>query len=166
MLHGRARSSGQKSFVGFAVGTGSYAVPVHLVQEILRPVPVSEVPCGPQGVAGVVEHRGNIIPLIDLRGRFGVKGPSDPLRQKWILVQIAGKQVGMVVDDVTEVFGVNDADMRPAPEVSQSSAQSFVGVMSRRGTLTFILDMSRFDGASESRSFLEIQTTEGDPYDR
>src|SRR5215203_1505518 len=85
------RPDPQRSLVGFIVGDIVYAVPIASVREIVNPVPLAELPHAPKAVAGVADHRGEIVPIIDLRVRFGLPPYSDTRRGKWILIEVEGR---------------------------------------------------------------------------
>ena len=124
MIYRPERPDPQKSLVGFVVGDVSYAVPID----------------------GVADHRGEIVPVVELRARFGLPALPDPRRAKWILIDVTGRGVALCVDRVTEVFGTAGADLKPAPALGGGDdLRGISGVVSRSGGLTFILDVGEFD---------------------
>jgi purine-binding chemotaxis protein CheW len=134
-----------KSLVGFEVGDVAYAVPINAVREIVNPLPITALPHVPGAVVGVGDHRGEVLPVIDLRLRFGLPRITDPRRVKWILVTVEGHTVGLVVDRVTDVFGTGGTPLKPAPMLGQGDdARGIVGVTTHDGVLTFVLDLTRF----------------------
>jgi purine-binding chemotaxis protein CheW len=138
------RPDPQKSLVGFTIGAVAYAVPIAAVREIVNPSPLTALPHAPAAVAGVAAHRGEVVAVIDLRARFGLPPTQDARRSKWILVEVEGRIVGMVVDQVTEVFGTGGTDLRPAPELGAGDdVRGIAGVTTHDGTLTFVLDLGR-----------------------
>lgn len=140
------RLDAQKSLVGFVVGDVSYAVPIDHVREIVNPLPISELPHAPPTIAGVADHRGEIVPVVELRARFGLPPLSDPRRAKWILIDVTGRGVALSVDRVTEVFGTGGADLKAAPALGHGDdLRGIAGVVSRNDGLTFILDVGEFD---------------------
>lgn len=146
MASDRSRADPQKSLVGFAVGDVAYAVPIAHVREIVNPLPLTALPHSPPAVAGVADHRGEVVPVIDLRARFGLDPRPDPLRCKWVLVEVEGRVVGLAVDRVTDVFGTGGAPLKPAPALgSGDTERGIVGVTTRDGALTMVLDVTRFD---------------------
>lgn len=139
----RFRNDPSKSLVGFLVGPVQYALPIASVREIARPLPMVELPHAPLGVVGVAEYRGEVIPVVDLRARFGQ--PLAPLtrKTKWIVALVSTRTVALVVDAVTEVFGTGGGDLRPAPMLGAGDgARGIAGVANREG-LVFVLDASR-----------------------
>jgi purine-binding chemotaxis protein CheW len=102
-----------------------------------------ELPHAPLGVVGVAEYRGDVIPVVDLRARFGQ--PLAPLtrKTKWIVALVSTRTVALVVDAVTEVFGTGGGDLRPAPMLGAGDgARGIAGVANREG-MVFVLDASR-----------------------
>jgi len=146
MAVGKHRPDPQKSLVGFVVGEVAYAVPISSVKEIVNPTLLTELPHAPTAIAGVADHRGQVVPIIDLRVRFGLPSTGDPRRAKWILVDVQGRTVGLSVDRVTDVFGTGGAELRPAPTLgSGDEMRGISGVTTYDGVLTFVLDVSRFE---------------------
>jgi purine-binding chemotaxis protein CheW len=142
----RQRPDPHKSLVGFIVGDVAYAVPISSVKEIVNPVLLTELPHAPRSVAGVADHRGEVVPIIDLRVRFGLARSSDPRKGKWILVDVEGKTVGLAVDRVTEVFGTGGSELRAPPNLGGGEdVRGILGVTNYEGVLTFVLDVGRFE---------------------
>jgi purine-binding chemotaxis protein CheW len=155
MSNGKDRPDPSKSLVGFVVGSVAYAVPIGSVREIINPTQLTELPHLPSAVAGVADHRGDVIPIIDLRARFGLEVSSDKSRSKWILVDVGGRSVGLVVDQVTDVFGTGGDHLRPAPSLGGGDdTRGIAGVASHDGRLVFVLEVDRFEqltrGVAES----------------
>jgi len=147
----KQRPDPQKSLVGFVVGDVSYAVPISAVKEIVTPVALTELPHAPRAVAGVADHRGEVIPIIDLRTRFGLPRSEEPRRNKWILVEVQGKRVGLAVDRVTEVFGTGGQELKAAPALGPGDdVRGILGVTTYDGRLVFVLDVARFESLTSS----------------
>ncbi|HEY3254071.1 MAG TPA: chemotaxis protein CheW, partial [Polyangiaceae bacterium] len=97
-------------------------------------------------IAGVADHRGEIVPIIDLRVRFGLTPHSDPRKGKWILIEVEGRGVGLAVDRVTEVFGKGGAEIKPPPTLGAGDElRGIAGVTTHDGALTFVLEVGQFD---------------------
>lgn len=152
-MNQKHRPVSRKSLVGFVVGDVAYAVPISAVKEIVNPLPLTELPHAPAAVAGVADHRGEVVPVVDLRARFGVPPADDTLRSKWILVDVEGRIVGLAVDRVTEVFGTEGEKLRPAPALGGGEdVRGIVGVTSHDDVLTFVLDVDRFEALTAALS--------------
>jgi purine-binding chemotaxis protein CheW len=151
MPNEKQRPDPQKSLVGFVIGEVSYAVPISSVKEIVTPVALTELPHAPRSVAGVADHRGEVIPIIDLRTRFGLPKSPEPKRNKWILVDVQDKRVGLAVDRVTEVFGTGGQELKEAPMLGQGDdMRGILGVTTFQGRLVFVLDIARFESLTTS----------------
>jgi purine-binding chemotaxis protein CheW len=139
------RPDASKNLVGFIVGDVHYAVDINRVREIVNPLPITALPHMPPDVAGVADHRGDVVPVIDLRVRFNLEHKPDQRSTKWILIALGSYVVGLVVDAVTEVFGARSDEIRPTPEVGgDRDLRGITGVARHEGRLTFVLDTGRF----------------------
>lgn len=150
-----------KSLVGFRVGGVHYAADIMRVREIVNPLPLVSVPHSPSFVLGVADHRGNVIPIVDLRRRFGLS-PVEPGIGKWILAEARGQDVGYAVDDVTQVFGRPADGVRPPPDLARGPAGDFVhGVLSLHSELVFVLDLDKLASLEELAPALGAASTAG-----
>lgn len=158
----RARSNFSKSLVGFIVGDVRYAVDISVVSEIINPLACVNLPHAPEVVVGVADHRGGVVPIIDLRRRFGLPPRGVDRRTKWVLVRAEGRTVGLVVDAVTEVFGTDEASKEGAPLLGKGDDMRGIDAVHRvDGALVFLLDVERvaapaieldIDGAALART--------------
>jgi purine-binding chemotaxis protein CheW len=127
----------------------SYAVPITAVKEIVNPGELTALPYLSTAVAGVADHRGEVIVVVDLRARFGLPPSKDLSRAKWVLVMVGGRIVGLIVDQVTEVFGTGREQLRAAPSLGGGDdKRGIAGVISHSGALTFVLDVDRFEAVT------------------
>lgn len=146
MAVSKQRPDLQKSLVGFVVGDVSYAVGIGSVREIVNPAPLTELPHAPPTVAGVIDHRGEVVPVVDLRARFRLPPATDLRRAKWLLIDVEGRSIGLAVDRVTDVFGTGGSDILPPPSLGPGDDErGIVGVTKHDGTLVFVLDVAAFD---------------------
>ena len=140
-----------EKLVGFRVGDVAYAVRISAVREIVNPLPVWALPHSPPAVVGVADHRGEVVPIIDLRIRFGLTATADAGRAKWILVSVEGRTAGLVVEQVTEVFTADDSELRPAPDLGGGEERRGIsGVTTYQGEMVFVLDLRRFADFAEA----------------
>lgn len=146
----RHRSDRTKNLVGFLVGDVRYAVDILRVREVVNPLPIVGLPHAPPVVVGVADHRGEVIPVVDLRRRFGLPANEDPRRTKWIIVQTGDRSAGLVVDAVTDVFGAGAPDQREVPQLGAGdAARGISAVYAHEGTLVFVVDVDRLAAAAE-----------------
>lgn len=141
----RNRTDPRKNLVGFLLGGVHYAVDIARVREIVNPIDITALPHTPMEVAGVADHRGEVVPVINLRVRFGLSPEAEGRNTKWILLNAGGdRSVGIIVDAVTEVFGTGEG-LRPTPEVGgDRDLRGIAGVVNHNSKLTFVLDTTRF----------------------
>jgi purine-binding chemotaxis protein CheW len=113
----------------FRVGGEDYAIDIMRVREIINPLPVTPVPRAPSFVEGVIRLRGDVIPVVDVRRRLGLPVSPPTRKTKILIVHVAGRRLGLVVDEVTEVLRIPRAEIRPSPGlVEGGGARFFLGV--------------------------------------
>lgn len=115
----------------FAVGADLYAMDIMRIREIVRPMPVTPVPKAPAGMVGVMDLRGQVLPLFDLRLRFdlGPRAEADLVHVRYLIVKLDGRTLGLVVDQVHDVVNLTRAQLRVGPGVmAGEAAQVFLGV--------------------------------------
>lgn len=119
----------------FRIGAEDYAIDIMRVREIIRPLPITPVPRAPAFVEGVVRLRGEVIPVLDVRKRLGVDAKASTRKSRFLIVNVAGRRIGLVVDEVCEVLRLPRSDIRPAPALGAPGApRFFVGVCGGDGT--------------------------------
>src|SRR5271154_5976171 len=104
-----------KTLVGFSVGGVHYAIAIGKVREVSSPLPTVTLPHAPASVQGVADYRGAVVPVVDLRSRFGLPPAEQTRRIKWVVVDLGGRFAALVVDDMLGVFGSVGLELRPAP---------------------------------------------------
>ena len=115
----------------FAVGADLYAMDIMRIREIVRPMPVTPVPKAPAGMVGVMDLRGQVLPLFDLRLRFdlGPRAEADLVHVRYLIIQLDGRTLGLVVEQVHDVVNLTRAQLRVGPGVmAGEAAQVFLGV--------------------------------------
>jgi purine-binding chemotaxis protein CheW len=146
----RRRSSRDKNLVGFTIADVHYAVEILRVREIIRPLELVPLPHAPPAVLGVADYRGEVVPVLDVRRRFGLPSAAPTRRTKWIVVELGARLAGLVVDSVTEVFGKTEQDRRNLPELGVGdSARGISAVYPYEGSLVFVIDVDRVAAAAE-----------------
>lgn len=129
----------------FKLANEEYAVDIGAVQEIVRMSSITRVPRAPSFVEGVVNLRGKIVPVIDLRRRFGLSSVEATKSTRIVIVQVTGKTVGLIVDSVREVLRLSSDAVSPPPEMVASSVDAafFKGVGQIGDRLIILLDLQR-----------------------
>ena len=117
-------NEGLMQLVGFEVGKEIFGVDILMVREIIRSAPITPVPNSPEFVEGVINLRGDIIPVIDLRKRLNLF-TEEMQKKNWILIlDIEGSVTGFVVDMVDEVLKIDESTIEPAPEIVLAGLES------------------------------------------
>jgi purine-binding chemotaxis protein CheW len=133
--------------VAFRVGTAEYVVPAAQVLHLESFEAATHVPGAPPYVAGLVQVRGRVVPVIDLRKRFGLPPTEHALAHRVVVVQLGARIVGLLVDSARDVIQLDEATFQDAPELIKAQARGFVtGVASVRDRLFLIVDVPRVIG--------------------
>lgn len=132
--------------VGFVIGEELIGVDILTVQEIIREASITPIPNSPDFIEGVINLRGNIIPVIDLRKRLNLARYEGQRNEHWILIlTVEGRMTGFIVDRVTKVLNVPEESVRPAPDivVAGLKRQYVRGVCKLDQRLLILLDFNR-----------------------
>ncbi|RII27891.1 MAG: chemotaxis protein CheW [Geobacter sp.] len=130
--------------VTFSLGREEYGVEISSVQEIIRATDITPVPGAPIHVRGVINLRGKIIPVVDLRSRFRMPPGEATDAQRIIVIELNGKRLGMQVDAVSQVIKLSSAIIEEIPEEAITLDQNYIsGVAKLEGRLIIILDLNR-----------------------
>jgi purine-binding chemotaxis protein CheW len=131
-------------YLVFVLGGGEYCIDVLKVREIIGPLPVTRVPRMPDTVRGVINLRGKIIPVIDLRVRFDLEAVDHGARTCMIVVQMGGAELAAVVDRVCEVATITEADIEDTPAFGGSIDTAYLLGVAKTGTrVRLLLDVER-----------------------
>lgn len=109
-----AQTAPAREFLAFALGREDYAIDILQVREIRGHVEITQLADMPAGLLGVTHLRGDVIPVVDMRRTLGLPPGELGLRSAVIMVRIERQLVGLVVDDVSDVLTLHDAQIRPA----------------------------------------------------
>ena len=130
--------------MGFQVGRETYGVPIAALHEIVRVPEITAVPDAPEFVEGVINLRGKIVSVIDLRKRLGEKKITATRRNRILVVEHKGRLSGLIVDSASEVLKIPAADVEASPKVLHESELNCVtGLGKYKGRLIMLLDVSR-----------------------
>jgi purine-binding chemotaxis protein CheW len=134
----------QLQLVTFDVADEEFAVDILAVHEINRMMPLTRVPQCPREVEGVINLRGRIIPVLDLRARFGLEPKERDEQNRIIVVEVHGKTIGFIVDRVHEVLRIDGGIVDPPPDLVCSLNSDFIaGVGRLDDRLLILLDIDR-----------------------
>jgi len=143
-----------KQFVAFKLVNEIYGVPIVQVQEIIQKPQMTRLPQMPDFVEGVVNLRGKIVPVIDLRKRFNMDFSSDIAKTRIIVTQIADQFVGFTVDSVVGVSNLNEDAIEPVPEsIGKKGGREFLsGIGKMENDMMILLDLEKVLSAMERTS--------------
>lgn len=148
--------------VGFRVGNETFGVPIQSVHEIVRMMDITNVPDAPIYIEGVINLRGKIIPVVDLRKRFGEKEIKPSKKNRILVAEIGAKMVGLVVDAASEVLKLPPADVDPPPNVFEEGDLNYVtGVGKLGGRLVILVELSKIMQRGELRRLGEMVDSTG-----
>lgn len=144
----KAAAQGGK-YLTFCLASEEYGVEILKVREIIGIMDITAMPQTPPYVKGVINLRGKVIPVIDLRLKFGME-PADYTEQTCIVVVDVGTLVGVIVDTVQEVLDIDDSQIDPPPPLGASVDTSFVMGMGKvRDDVKILLDIDKALGSHE-----------------
>lgn len=143
-------TSGETQLVVFDLASEYYGVDIGDVREIIRMQNVTRVPGTPVYVEGVINLRGKVVPVVDLRKRLGLKVRQQTKESRIVVVDIGGKDVGVIVDGVTEVLRIPLASVEPPSQMIASSDAAYIRGIAKLGDkLVILLELDRVLAASE-----------------
>lgn len=156
------QSQNSLQLVGFVIGEQVFGVDILTVQEIIRDAAITPIPDSPEFLEGVINLRGRIIPVIDLRKRLKLTGAASVEKATWIVILlIEGRVTGFVVDRVTKVLNLPVSQIKPPPDivVAGLKSQYVRGVCKMDRQLLILLDFSRILMAEEIKKLKAMKRT-------
>lgn len=158
----------EKQVVVFNLGGEAYGVDISTVREIIQMQTITRVPGAPHFVEGLINLRGSVIPVVDLRKRFGFEGVELSKDSRTVVISSKGQDIGVIVDSVAEVLRISsDSIEPPSSMITTANSDFLLGILKLPDRLVILLDadrvLSREDQASlaamasgeESESSLE-----------
>lgn len=144
----QAQKSTAGKYLTFALAQEEYGVPVLKVREIIKMMEITSVPQVPPHVKGVINLRGKVIPIVDLRLKFGL--PSDAYTERTCIivgeVDLSGRRImlGMIVDNVSEVLNIGTEEIEAMPDFGNRVDTEYMhGVAKVKGTVKLLLDLDK-----------------------
>lgn len=138
-----ARVEAAAEYLSFTLGSETYGIDILKVQEIRGYDSVTRIARSPEFVKGVINLRGVIVPILDLRIKFQVGEATYHQFTVVIIIKAGGKVVGMVVDGVSDVVGLLPAEIRPAPELAAVDTRYITGLATVDGQMLILVDIER-----------------------
>ena len=134
--------------VSFHVGEEEFGLDILRVQEIIRVQRLTRVPNSPEFVDGVINLRGKVIPVVDLRKRFGLEVTDQGNQTRIVVVEVKGTVLGFIVDSVSEVLRIPAETVEPPPRLGKVEREYVMGVGKLDNRLLILLDVDRLLGES------------------
>jgi purine-binding chemotaxis protein CheW len=152
------KTSEEQQLVVFTLGNESYAVDINTVKEIIQLQPVTKLPGTPPSVEGIINLRGSVIPIIDLRKRFEMERIERNKETRIVVVTCANSSVGVIVDSVAQVLRIPRESIEPASNVfSDEKVEYLLGIVKLTNRLIILLDMDRILTNQELSSLRSIE---------
>jgi purine-binding chemotaxis protein CheW len=144
----KAMADKEGKYLTFSLASEEYGIGILKIKEIIGMMPITSVPQTPEYIKGVVNLRGKVIPVMDLRLRFGIPAMDYTERTCIIVVEISGQagtvQIGVVVDAVSEVLSVKSEDIEPTPSFGTKLNTDYIlGLAKLGGGIKILLDITR-----------------------
>lgn len=152
---------GTTNLVTFRLGSGEYAIDIMQAKEIIKMEKITLIPNAPYFVEGVINLRGNIIPIIDLKKRFNLEESEGDKNTGIIIAKIEDVDMGIMIDSVSKVVSMANSDIQPPPSMLQGIGQRYIkGVGKMEDKLLVVLDLDKLFTNEEDDSGSEEEETE------
>lgn len=136
--------------VNFWLGSEEFGVNISQVKEIIKIEEITKIPNTPDFMEGVINLRGQITPVMDLRSRLGIEAVQESENSRVIIVEIGKDNVGMIVDSVTEVCSISSDNIEPSTSFTGNVDTEYIlGVGKVGGRLLILLDLSKVISSTE-----------------
>ncbi|MCX6135355.1 MAG: chemotaxis protein CheW [Ignavibacteriales bacterium] len=130
--------------VSFKIGDEEFGVDILKVQEINRMLDITRVPNAPPHVVGVINLRGKVIPVVDLREKFGMERKDHDKNTRIVVMELGGRIIGFVVDAVSEVLRIPRSVTEPPPSVASTSNVDYITAIGKLDDrLLTLLDLEK-----------------------
>lgn len=145
---------GTREYLSFRLGSEEYGIPILTVQEIRGYEPATRMVSAPSYILGVLNLRGFIVPILDIRIKFGLANAAYDSQTVTIVLNIGTRVVGMVVDAVSDVVALKASEIKPAPEMSDSIATQYItGIatieQAQEQRMLILMDIEQFMRSAE-----------------
>ena len=151
-----SQSTDLLQLVGFQLDDEEYGIDILKVQEINRITEITKIPQSPDFVEGVINLRGNVIPIIDLRKRFNMPHKEYDKQTRIVVGEIGDRTVGFIVDAVSEVIRLPENTIEPPPNITSDDRTDYIlGVGKLDDRLLMLLDIEKILSGSEKEKLFE-----------
>ena len=147
---GRESTDEVKQLISFTVASEEYGFELFRVKEVIRMRQITWLPKAPACVKGIINLRGDVVPIVDLRERFGLAAREQTAMTRVIVVEMEGTLVGIVVDFVSQVVRIPADQFEPPPAIMGAGARDLVNAVAKMSDrLIIIIDVDRILSADE-----------------
>ncbi len=144
--------------ISFAIGDEDYGVDIQTVKEVIRHREITRLPKAPAFVKGVINLRGDVIPIMDLRERFNMEQQEYTSMTRVIVVEVDGRSIGMVVDSVSHVIRIDESQIVPPPPCVGKISEEYIRGVGKVGEkLIVLLHITKILTAEEKVELEKIQ---------
>lgn len=141
----------------FKVGEETFAADIMLIREIILCRKVTHIPKAPDFIEGIINLRGKVIPVIDMRKRLGLAATEPTRAARIIITRVTGKDVGLIVDSVVNVIRIEEGEMQAAPKIATGIDSEYLkGIVRDADELVLVLDMEKVLSTTETIRLDEI----------
>ncbi len=157
ILEQKKTSTELLQLVSFVIGKEEFGIDILIVKEINRITQITKMPNSPDYVEGVINLRGRIIPIVDLRSRLGLPRKESDKNTRIIVLEISGKTIGFIVDAVKEVLRVPDSIMEAPPEIVSGVNSEFIKSVGKlEDRLIIIIDQEKLLTSKEKQELVKL----------
>jgi purine-binding chemotaxis protein CheW len=147
----------ENQVVVFEVGSEQFGVQISNVESIIKMQPITQLPHVSRFVEGVTNLRGKVLPVIDLRKRFGLEAKQADKNSRIIVIRVDGMEIGMIVDNVSEVLTIPEGAVEAAPAIASSVDTAFItGIAKLDPRLVILLDLQKVISTQEVEQLAEV----------
>ncbi len=151
-------------FLTFFLAGEEYGIEILSVHEIIGMMPITGLPGTPEYICGIINLRGKIIPIVDLRRKFGMESKPQTPETCIIVVHVQGVEVGIVVDRVSEVVNISDDDIEPAPSFGKDVNTDYIlGFGKSQTRVKILLNIDRVISADQIVQLQKMADAEAPP---
>ena len=142
----------------FRVGDQMYSLDILRIKEVIRPIKLTPVPKAPIFIEGVINLRGVVLPVVDLRKRFDQAVGQANSKTRILICVLTGKIIGLIVDEVVEVKSFTRNEIQPAPRfIKGLDTDYFLGVCQRDDDLVMIMNLEKILSSNEKIDLEQIR---------
>ena len=155
----RAATTNVSQVVSFHLANEEYGVDIMRAQEIIMPGQITRMPEVPDYICGLINLRGHVIPIVDLRKRFGLPAKENDEHTRIIVVNVNARTIGIVVDAVTEVLRISGDQIEPPPSSIAGIDHDYIrGLVKLENKLLILLNIERILSRSEQAAIESLSS--------